>query len=317
MDARPPRLSVIRFLILSQSSLVLHFLAMQITALLGQALLAVSAIAAPVVEDLGKSGIGQRLNPRHLTKPNVLVSLLDTVVPENSSIVASPDSASNDKHTVYSDNWGGAVHSSPPSGSKFTAVSARMTVPKATLPNDGSTQSSASASAWVGIDGSTYTKAILQTGIDLTVDASGAVEYTAWYEWYPDYAYDWTGLEIHAGDELEMSVEATSPNEGTAVINNLSTGQRVSKTLSAPQADATLAGQNAEWIVEKYLYNGQPVRLANFGSVHFTDLRAETSGAGVLNAAGAEMITLTQNGNVVAQAKSPSPTELDVTYVGP
>ncbi|KAL1977619.1 hypothetical protein VTN31DRAFT_478 [Thermomyces dupontii] len=206
---------------------------------------------------------------------------------------------------------------SPPSGSRFTAVSARMTVSNATLPNDNSGKSSASPSAWVGIDGSTHTKAILQTGIDFTVDASGAVEYNAWYEWYPEYAYDWIGFEIRAGDELEMSVEATSPSTGTAVIRNLSTGKHVSKTLSAPQPDATLAGQNAEWIVEKYLYNGEPVHLANFGRVRFTDLRAETSGAGVLNAAGAEMVLLVQNNHIVGNATSPGPTELEVTYVGP
>lgn len=59
-------------------------------------------------------------------------------------------------------------------------------VPKPSMPAGGSGARTYSASAWVGIDGSTCQSAILQTGVDFSA-RGGAVTYEGWYEWYPDY----------------------------------------------------------------------------------------------------------------------------------
>jgi len=124
----------------------------------------------------------------------------------------------------------------------------------------------------VGIDGDTYTNAILQTGIDLNVAADGSVSFDAWYEWYPDYSYTFD-LAINAGDEVSMTVIASSSTEGTALVENISTGQQASIELSSTYA---LEGQNAEWIVEDFEENNQLVSFADFGTVTFTNCVATT-----------------------------------------
>ena len=91
------------------------------------------------------------------------------------------DSTNGTAHVEYSSNWSGAVLESPPSGTTFTSAIGRFTVPSPK--HVGSSSSSESSSAWVGIDGDTYGAAILQAGVDFTVSSSGAVSYDTWYEW--------------------------------------------------------------------------------------------------------------------------------------
>jgi hypothetical protein len=102
-----------------------------------------------------------------------------------------------DKNVEYSSNWAGAVLTS----TGFTSVVGTITVP-----TPKKTGSAGSASAWVGIDGDTCGTAILQTGLDFSISASGAVSYDAWYEWYPDYAYDFSGFSVKGGDQVKITV---------------------------------------------------------------------------------------------------------------
>jgi hypothetical protein len=179
----------------------------------------------------------------------------------------------NASHTDYSSNWGGAVIKSPPAGQTFNAVSGAFRVPTPSIPANGmGTGESFAAAVWVGIDGDTYSNAILQTGIDLNVAADGSVSFDAWYEWYPDYSYTFD-LEVNAGDEISMTVIASSSTEGTALIENITTGQQASIDLSSTYA---LGGQNAEWIVEDFEVNNELVSFADFGTVAFTNCVATT-----------------------------------------
>lgn len=73
--------------------------------------------------------------------------------------------------------------------------------------------------------------------------------FTAWYEWYPDYAYDFSGISFSAGDSVTVTVTATTTKSGTAVIKNNTKGTSVSKTITS---SAALCEENAEWIVEDY-----------------------------------------------------------------
>jgi hypothetical protein len=126
---------------------------------------------------------------------------------------------------------------------------------------------------WVGIDGDTYTNAILQAGVDLNVAADGSVSFDAWYEWYPDYSYTFD-LEVSAGDEISMTVVASTSTSGTALVENLTTGEQASIDLTSTYA---LGGQNAEWIVEDFEENNQLVSFADFGTVEFTNCVATTT----------------------------------------
>jgi len=211
-----------------------------------------------------------------------------------------------DKNVQYSSNWAGAVYESPPSGT-FTAVSGRITVP---TPSSSGGSGEQAASAWVGIDGDTYTNAILQGGVDFYVDG-GSVSYDAWYEWYPDYAYDFSGIDISAGDVLLLSVKSTSSRAGSVTIENETTGQTVTKSLTSSSA---LGGQNAEWIVEDFEENGSLVPFANFGTVVFSSASASTN-TETVGASGAQIIEIENSRGSVITDVSVSSSSVTVKYV--
>ncbi|EIW78784.1 hypothetical protein CONPUDRAFT_166706 [Coniophora puteana RWD-64-598 SS2] len=176
-----------------------------------------------------------------------------------------------------------------PSGPRgtYTAVTGTFTVPTPTG-NDGS------ASAWVGIDGSSCGNAILQTGVDFNI-ASGQVSYDAWYEWYPAASADFSNISINSGDVITVTVTATSTTAGTAVIENTTNGQSVTQQLTSSSA---LCEQDAEWIVEDFSVNGGLVAFANFGSVTFTGATA-TTGSGTVTPNGATIYDIQQNGQTL------------------
>ncbi|KAJ9270487.1 hypothetical protein DTO212C5_3518 [Paecilomyces variotii] len=142
--------------------------------------------------------------------------------------------------TKYGYNWAGVIHTTPPATGTYTAASATFTVPKPTATDDsGNTQG---ASAWVGIDGGTYRNAILHAGVDFYVEDS-TEKYDAWYEWYPSLSNDFN-LSVTAGDVIVVKVVSSSPSHGVAILENKSSGQSATQTLSADPSTATLGGQN-------------------------------------------------------------------------
>jgi hypothetical protein len=97
---------------------------------------------------------------------------------------------------------------------------------------------------------------------------------TAWYEWYPSPGEYFSGITFAAGNEAKLTVTATSTTSGTAVIENLTTGETVTKELTSSYA---LCLQDAEWIVEDFEEGDSAVPFANFGSVAFMNAEATTS----------------------------------------
>ncbi|KAL3462075.1 peptidase A4 family-domain-containing protein [Aspergillus heterothallicus] len=198
---------------------------------------------------------------------------------------------------AYSNNWAGVVREQPPAGGPYTAVSATFTVPAPTAAPGGTGMQA--GSAWVGIDGDTYAGAILQTGVDFYIE-NGQTHNDAWFEWFPDYAYDFN-LGVNTGDVIVAMVQSFSPSEGIAVIENKSTGQKATQTVKAPKAEATLAGQNAEWIVEDFQSGDSIVALADFGSVTFTGCEAQAQNGEILGLDGATIIELKQKNKVLTE----------------
>ncbi|PPQ69984.1 hypothetical protein CVT26_013271 [Gymnopilus dilepis] len=255
-------------------------------AILSNLLLASAALAAP-------SRLEQRLARRRAGRQSQPIRLLDSGL---------ESLASNTSHVEYSSNWAGAVWDTYPSGT-FTSVTGTFTVP---TPSG----SSGAASAWVGIDGDTCGNAILQTGVDFTI-SNGRVSYDAWYEWYPDYAYDFSGITIKAGDQIKLTVTASSTKAGTAVIQNLSTGKTVTKSLTS---SAALCEENAEWIVEDFEEGSSLVPFANFGTVTFTNAVATTKSGSTVGPSGATTIDIKQN-NQVLTSVSTSSSGVTIKYV--
>lgn len=134
----------------------------------------------------------------------------------------------------------------------------------------------------------------------------------AWFEWFPDFAHDFTGITLSPGNTITVSVTATSLTGGTATIVNRSTGQTVSHTFSGQPA---LCQENAEWIVEDFSEGGGLVPLANWGTVTFTGVSA-TTGSGSTTPAGATIINMEQNGRVLTSVSSSS-SSVTVAYTGP
>jgi hypothetical protein len=210
-------------------------------------------------------------------------------------------------HAEYSTNWAGAVLI----GTGYTSVTAEFTVPRPKLPTGASSSSQYCASAWVGIDGDTCSTAILQTGIDFCIQGS-TVSYDAWYEWYPDYAYDFSGISISAGNVMKITVDASSKTTGTATVENVSTGKSVTHTFSGG-VDGDLCEYNAEWIVEDFESNSSLVPFANFGTVTFENAEA-TSGKSTVGPSGATIINIKQS-NSVLTSSSVSSNSVTVEYI--
>ncbi|KAJ6437286.1 peptidase A4 family protein [Purpureocillium lavendulum] len=211
---------------------------------------------------------------------------------------ASGFNRKNVTHPSYSTNWAGAVQI----GHGFTKVVGTITVPQA------SGGDKAAASAWVGIDGDTCGTAILQTGIDFYGDGS----FDAWYEWIPDGSYGFGDFDMAVGDQIRMTVEASSTTSGVATVENLSNGQRVSHSFRNPPS--TLCETNAEWIVEDFEVDGGLVPFANFGTVTFTDARAEGSD-GTVTPAGAEIFDIVADNNVITDCRT-NGNDLVCDYIG-
>lgn len=134
----------------------------------------------------------------------------------------------NESHVSYSNNWAGAVLI----GSGYQSVTGTITVPTPKKPSSGDSSTQYAASAWVGIDGWTCSSsAIIQTGVDFFIQGS-TISFDAWYEWYPDLSHDFTGITVNAGDQIKMTVTATSTSAGSVVIQNLTTGKTETMTFS-------------------------------------------------------------------------------------
>lgn len=131
----------------------------------------------------------------------------------------------------------------------------------------------------------------------------------AWYEWYPDYAYDFSGISFSAGDVVTVTVTATSTKAGTAVIENTTTGKTVTKSITS---SAALCEENAEWIVEDYEEGSSLVSFADFGTVTFTNAEATTP-SGTVGPSGATLIDIEQDS--VLTSVSTTDDSVTVTYV--
>ncbi|KAL2134548.1 hypothetical protein VTI74DRAFT_11520 [Chaetomium olivicolor] len=211
-------------------------------------------------------------------------------------------SGPNRKNTTfpqYSSNWAGAVQI----GSGFRVVSGTITVPSV---YDGNPNSA--ASAWVGIDGDTCQSAILQTGVSFYGDGS----FDAWYEWIPDYSHSFSNFGISAGDQIRMTVDASSKTTGVATLENLSTGQKVSHSFR--NTPSTLCETNAEWIVEDFQEGNNLVPFANFGTVTFTNAYA-TGSTGTVTPQGATIMDIKQGSSVLTNCATEG-SDLTCSYTG-
>ena len=186
-----------------------------------------------------------------------------------------------------STNWSGYAVT----GSRYTSVSASWTEP--TVSCSGGT---AYSSFWVGLDGDT-SGTVEQTGTD--ADCSGSTpQYYAWYEMYPKFPTNLSGT-VRPGDNMTASVTTNGSGSFTLTISD--TTQRWTNTTNARLKHAALA--SAEVIAEAPSSSGGVLPLANFGTVGFTNAKA--NGATLTSSTpGIDPITMQSGTTVKAQPSS-------------
>lgn len=201
---------------------------------------------------------------------------------------------SPDGRVQYSTNWAGAVNH----GTGITKVSGVISVPQVKASSKDK-----SGAAWVGIDGDNCQQALIQTGIDFYGDGS----FDAWWEWIPDNVVFFDNFPLSVGDQIYMEIDATSKTTGTAILQNLSTGKKV--THQFKNTPSTLCETDVEWIVEDFAGD-----LVDFGTITFTNNTAHGS-SGTITPAGADVLDIRPDGGSVETSCSISGTDVTCSYV--
>ncbi|EAT91974.2 hypothetical protein SNOG_00479 [Parastagonospora nodorum SN15] len=262
------------------------------------AALATSAVAAPwtLADRIKARAEGRQL---HHSNPSKAFG-----ASEERTFSAQSDETNNTVYGPhYSPTWGGAVLRTP-SRSTFKTATGRFTVP---VPRHVPGAGKESAAAWVGIDGDTCEGAILQTGVDFTIDENGNVNYESWYQFFPADSGDYINFKIRAGDVMQVDVNARSNSR------TLSTGQSMGKTLTAARG-SELCQQNAEWIVEDFTYDGVQVPMSDFGMVVFTNAAATHSDGSKEGLERATVFNLRKDGDYYTEATIDSASQATVNF---
>ncbi|KAL2198130.1 concanavalin A-like lectin/glucanase domain-containing protein, partial [Corynascus similis CBS 632.67] len=185
-----------------------------------------------------------------------------------------------DNVQVDSANWCGSVNRAP-SSSEIQLAHGTFQHPTCSV-RYGQTYPQASAN-WVGIDGDSYTSALLQAGTVCKIDNStGIVKHEAWWQWVPSAAYTITSMPVAPDDWFEVTLDTTSTTSAEITISNLSQGQTYSIRI---QSGPTLARADADWVVERPYYGTALSGYPTFTDVWFEQAYAtKTTTMGVQGA---------------------------------
>jgi hypothetical protein len=194
-------------------------------------------------------------------------TLLCSVAADAAVALAAPPGAM--AANAVSSNWAGYVVR-PPAGKRLRSVSGTWTEPAVSC-----TPGHAGYSAvWVGLGGYRRNASSLeQIGTDSDCTRSGRAVYSSWVELLPA-APSALRLKVRPGDQITASVTVIG-RDATLGIRDLSTGERVSRTVRLMALDVS----SAEWIIEApsdCATSGSchTLPLADFGKVAFTSATA-------------------------------------------
>jgi len=163
------------------------------------------------------------------------------------------------RNQQQSSNWSGYAATG-----SFSSVSASWTEPAGHC-----TSATRYSSFWVGLDGYN-SNTVEQTGSE--VDCSGGSPvYYSWYEMYPAFPVNFSNT-VRPGDHFNGSVTFNGGSSYTLVLSDTTRGW--SHTIHASLSGA--ANSSAEAIVEApcCTSGGGILPLADFGTVHFTSVKA-------------------------------------------
>ncbi len=187
------------------------------------------------------------------------------------AIGAAPAAAQSDGQAATSENWAGYAAGA---NEDFTSVSGSWVTPAAKC---GSGQSY--SAFWVGLGGaSENSQALEQDGTQADCTASGRATYYAWYELVPAAPVK-LPMTVSPGDHMTSKVTVEGDTV-TVTVADVTTGVTDTRVESMQDPDTS----SAEWIAEapsacNASETGcQPLPLADFGSVTFTNATATAGG---------------------------------------
>jgi len=197
---------------------------------------------------------------------------------ERARIHKHPRSFAATKPQATSTNWSGYVSAPSLTTSDAGSVSyvAGSWIVPALLPTTDTTY----CAIWVGIDGV----------LDATVEqigtshdwVNGVQQNYAWFEMFPNGAYELTGFSVDVGDQISARVGYKGDNVFKLVIFNHTKGI----TAEVPASYTTMAGTQrscAEWVVEAP-YAGGVLPLSDFRLATFNYCSATINGiSGAIN----------------------------------
>jgi hypothetical protein len=163
-------------------------------------------------------------------------------------------------------NWAGFIAGGP--GVRFRSVSASWRQPAPRCNG----RHVATTSTWIGLGGVTG-RMLEQTGTQLFC-AHGRTATLAWYEILPAPAV-FLGMPVRPGDVISARVTVIG-HRVSFLLRDVSEGESFSHTFRARRINT----DSADWIQEAPSLCSRsgschPVRLANFGTIHFSSARAQ------------------------------------------
>ncbi|WP_052434315.1 G1 family glutamic endopeptidase [Streptacidiphilus melanogenes] len=163
---------------------------------------------------------------------------------------------------VQSTNWSG--YAATGSTGAFKSVSASWVQPSVSC-----SSTTTYSSFWVGLDG--YSNSALeQTGTEADC-IGGRATYGAWWEVLPASESAYSGVTVAGGDSLTATV--TDNGNGTFTMTLTDSTEGWSKSTTAAGSSG-YQDSSAEVIAEAPEVNGGIAKLANFGTVAFTNSTA-------------------------------------------
>ena len=206
---------------------------------------------------------------KNLSVPLTVSALLIVV-----AVTASPTTLHAELTATASHKYGGFVDSSK---SSYTNVHANFIVPTITCGGE--------SAFWTGI-GSTGSQGagyLAQTGIDVDCSQPSQDRYYAFYQFWRNYSLGpYAVLDTDNGHPVQPgdSITSVTHNDGSGYFTTTVTDHTRGWSVAHKAFVGTNKAGMAETLVEK-----PSSCLANFGSVHFTDVTVDGSGMGNTGAA--------------------------------
>lgn len=176
-------------------------------------------------------------------------------------------SAATPTNPASSANWSGYVAD----GAQFSSVSGSWVEPSAKC-----SSGQGYSSFWVGLGGAGDAQALEQVGTEMDCSDTGSGSHHAWYELVPAAPVD-LDLNVSPGDHMTGKVTVNGTNV-TVSLSDETTGQSATKNLQLENPDVS----SAEWIAEAPSQcdgsGCQPLSLADFGNVSFSNATATANG---------------------------------------